>query len=218
MNLPQKSIDEFKDICKKEYGKELTDAEASEAAHDLVGFFDLLMKIDWRNEQMKLRLKKEPDGFPMTDGIHTCGVCGRQVPDGESWYDWWGVKCRLCQKAVKDGVIPGFVCAEKDSHYTTWQLKDYFGIAYQTAMKQVRQGKLTARVVLAENGKPYEYIFLKKENPHLIHRDSPERKSFDRHRRKEIAWCARERKLEMNKQNESSKMKVGVHKIKKGVT
>lgn len=42
--LSQKLIDEFKQIFKEEYGVEYTDAEAREAANNLVGFFDLLLK------------------------------------------------------------------------------------------------------------------------------------------------------------------------------
>jgi hypothetical protein len=205
MNLSKERIDEFKGIWKKEYGKELTEAEASQAANDLVGFFDLLMKISWRDDQRKRRLKKEPEGFPVTDGIYTCGVCGRQVPEGESWYDRWGVKCLPCRKAVKDGVVPGFVCAEHDSHYKTWELKDYFGIAFQTAMKQIRQGTLKARVILGENGKPYEYIFLKKENPHLVHRYPPARKSYDRHREREAVRQIRETKLKEKEEKAQNK-------------
>jgi len=40
---------------------------------------------------------------------------------------------------------------------------------------------------------------LKKENPHLISRHSPERKSYDRHRDKEYDRQAREFKLEWKK-------------------
>ena len=51
MSLSDKSIQEFKEIFKKEYGKEYTDAEAREAAENLIGFFELLIKVDQRNKQ-----------------------------------------------------------------------------------------------------------------------------------------------------------------------
>ena len=184
MTLPQKAIEEFKDIYKKEHGKELSDAEASEAAHNLYGFAEILIKCAKRDFQRKQQLKKSPEGFHITDGTYNCMVCGRAVTGEESWYDQWGVKCILCQKAVKDGIVPGFVCKDHDSHYKMWELKSKFNIHSQTARKLVRQGELKARIVTTEDGKPYEYIFLKKENPRLISHYSPERKSYDRHRDK----------------------------------
>ena len=68
-----------------------------------------------------------------------------------------------------------------------WHLKDKFGISTATAKKHIKEGKLKAREVLNDNGTVHEYVFLKKENPELIERYSPERKSYDRHRRKIIS-------------------------------
>lgn len=59
MGLSQETIEEFKEIYKKEKGKELSDAEASEAAHNLVNFFDLLWQISIKETKKKRRLKKE---------------------------------------------------------------------------------------------------------------------------------------------------------------
>ncbi|MFH1909785.1 MAG: hypothetical protein ABIJ72_01145 [bacterium] len=199
MTLPPKAIEEFKEIYKKEYGKELSDVEASESANNLVGLFKLLWDCSIRDAKRKSQLKKEPEGFHITDGTYSCMVCGCSVTGDQSWYDQWGVKCLLCQKAVKEGVVPGFVCRDHDSHYKMWELKDKFKIHPQTARKLVRQGELKARIVTTEDGKPYEYIFLKKENPHLISRYSPERKSYNRHRDKEYNRQARELKLERKK-------------------
>src|SRR3989344_5893628 len=195
MNLPQKSIDEFKKIFKKEHGKELTDAEASESANNLAGFFEVLWDISIRESKRKRQLKKEPQGFHITNGTYNCLVCHRSVTGDESWYDEWGVKCLLCQKAIKVGVVPGFVCRASDSCYRMWELKDKFKIHPQTVRKMIRTGELKARIVTTEEGKPYEYIFLKKENPHLVSRYSPERKSYDRHRDKENNRRSKEWKI-----------------------
>ncbi len=51
MALSKQTVDEFKKIFKEEYGVEYTDQEAWEAAHNLVGFFDLLHKIDQRDKK-----------------------------------------------------------------------------------------------------------------------------------------------------------------------
>lgn len=201
MSLPQEAIEEFKEIYKKEYKKELSDAEARESAENLVRFFDLLWECEKKDIQRKQLLKKEPEGFHLTDEVYNCLICHCTVTGDESWYDKWGVKCLLCQKAIKEETVPGFVCKERESWYAVWQLKDKFGIHPQTARKMVRIGELKARIVATESGQPYEYVFLKKENPHLISRYSPERKSYDRHRDKENARRFREWKIEWKKKN-----------------
>ena len=59
MKLSDKAIQEFKDIFKKEYGKDLTDAEARDQGERLFGLFDLLFKQAQIEFRRKLRLKKE---------------------------------------------------------------------------------------------------------------------------------------------------------------
>ncbi len=186
MSLSKEGIDEFKEIFKKEYGKELTDAEAYESAHNLIGLFDVLLKCHRRDLERQARLKKEPKGFTLDDGEYTCSICHQQQAPGEIWYDKWGITCSLCRKAVQSGIVPRFACSQSDSWYQMWELERNFGIKHPTARKLVREEKLKARIVLAENGKPYEYVFLKKENPKLIDPDkqSPGRKSYDRHHNK----------------------------------
>jgi len=182
MSFSKESINEFKEIYKKEYGKELSDQEAYESATNLMGFVKILYECAVKENQRKRQLKKEPEGFHLTDGPYSCCICGQQVNGEQSWYNKNGIKCLLCQKAVKDGIVPAFACENNDSWYAMWQMENKFGIKHQTARKLVRLGKLKARIVPYENGNPYEYVFLKKENPDLIdpERKSPARKSYDR--------------------------------------
>lgn len=207
MTLSQKSIDEYKEIFKKEYGKELTDAEAYESAHNLVNFFKILMEGAEEDFRRKRRLKKEPDGFYLDGGPYSCLICRQNIPVGQAWYDQWGQKCSLCQKAVKERIVPGFVCRARDSWFATWELKSKFKIHPATARKMVRLGQLKARIVPAENGAPYEYVFLKKENPGLISRYSAERKSYDRHRKKVSEAQIREERKKLRLERERTKKK-----------
>lgn len=186
MGISKEHLEEFKRIWKEKYNKDLTDAETYEAASTLVGIFDVLYRCEVRDWQRKHRLKTEPAGFPITDGIYNCCLCNIQLAEGDGWYDRYGIKCKLCRKAVNDGIIPGFACEHRESRYIPWQIQDKFGIKHATMRKMIRDGKLKARIILAENGKPYEYIFLKKENPELVDPDrySPARKSYDKNRNK----------------------------------
>ncbi|MBI2085718.1 hypothetical protein HYT74_00085 [Candidatus Daviesbacteria bacterium] len=58
--LSQKLIDKFKKIFKEKYGVEYTAVEAREAANNLVGFFELLNKIDRKNKQKEHEENKKP--------------------------------------------------------------------------------------------------------------------------------------------------------------
>lgn len=49
--LSQKLIDSLKKLSRETNGKEYTDEEAREAAERLVGFYQLLIKVDQRNKQ-----------------------------------------------------------------------------------------------------------------------------------------------------------------------
>ncbi len=177
-DLVAKVKEEFKDR-----GKEMNDGEAEEALNGLAGLFEILWEMSVKQMELKKRLKKEPKGFPV-ETQHTCIVCYRMIDPKTGWYDHNNQKCLSCQKAVDDGTLPAFVCHHRASFFLAWELKEKFKIHPATARKLVRQGKLVARVVRIEEYKTNEYVFLKKENPGLIERYNPTRKSYDRHQAK----------------------------------
>ncbi len=191
--------DELAELIKKEYeqkGQSLSDSEAQEAARNLVGYFDILYKISVRIAKLDRRLKTEPDGFPI-EGPHTCILCSRSIDASSGWYHHGGQRCLTCHKAIKEGVVPPFVLWAHDSYFKTWKLKD-FGVHPATTRKYVREGRLKARIIMGENGRPYEYIFLKKENPELVacEKWNPIYKSQKRHRDKVYAGYSRKEKEE----------------------
>lgn len=55
--ISPKLLTELKQIMKEEYGVEYTDAEAYEAGTNLVGYFDLLIKMDYE-QKLKEKVKK----------------------------------------------------------------------------------------------------------------------------------------------------------------
>lgn len=55
MYLSDEAVQKFKETFKKIYGKEYTDTETREAAGNLVGFFDLLIKVDQRIKNEKIK-------------------------------------------------------------------------------------------------------------------------------------------------------------------
>lgn len=54
-----KISEETKETFKKDYGRKLSNKEASEAAYNLLGFFNLLLKIDKRVNPQKYKSKKK---------------------------------------------------------------------------------------------------------------------------------------------------------------
>ncbi len=122
----------------------------------------------WKKDQ---KLKEFPNGYQLeeTAGSYNCIVCYKTIKGKEVWWDQSGPKCELCQKAILKKIIPHSVCKGRlDNWYAMWQLKDKFGISSPTARKLVRNGELKARIVPDEQGNPYYYVFLKKENPKLV--------------------------------------------------
>ena len=209
MSLSKESIDKFKEIYKQQFGKEISDEKAYEGANSLVNLVDTLIKLNAKELQRKDRLKKEPGGFTLDDGEYSCSICHQQQPEGQIWYDKWGVTCATCRKAVQTGAVPSFVCENRNSWYPMWQLENKFGIKHPTARKLVREGKIKARIVPAENGNPYEYVFLKKDNPELVDPDvrNPIRKSYDRHESKIYKIKVREETKKLKKKWEAEKKK-----------
>lgn len=57
VQLSRERILEWQKIFKEKWGVEYTFTEATEATNNLVGFFDLLLKIDRRNKDKIKKLK-----------------------------------------------------------------------------------------------------------------------------------------------------------------
>lgn len=167
--LSDKAIQEFKNIYKMEYKKDLTDAEARDGAERLVGFFDILLQVAEKDYRRKLKLKDSPKGFPIDDdGTYSCFICYKSITTVNGWYDKYGLKCLNCQRAVENKIIPPIVFKDRKSWITNWELKDKFGIHPSTARKLIRKGKLKARVINEENGSVHYTIYLLSENKDFL--------------------------------------------------
>lgn len=59
MQISEETVQRFQKIFEKEYGKKLSKKEAFEAAYNLLGFFDLLLKIDRRVNPQRYKSKKK---------------------------------------------------------------------------------------------------------------------------------------------------------------
>lgn len=167
--LSQKAVDEYREIFKKDYGKELTDSEAHDGAQRLFNFFEVIYEMSLREAKRKKRLEKEPKGFHLEeDGkVYSCIVCHASISGKTGWWDLNGQKCLNCQRAVDKGVIPASVCKKRDSWYARWELASKFGIHSSTISRLIREGKLRAKNLTDESGAIYFQVFLTPENLHM---------------------------------------------------
>lgn len=165
MHISKEQLEEFKRIYKKEYGDELTDDEAYDAAYRVAGFAKLAFDFYVEDKIRKQKLKKDPKGFSLEGvGVYTCPICGRSTPANEMWYDKYGQKCIICQKAIDKRIIPGNICKNEDLWYSTWEFDSYFKMKTPTVNKLVRQNILRARIIPDINCS----IFLIKDNIDIL--------------------------------------------------
>ncbi|MDP9249006.1 MAG: hypothetical protein M3M85_00640 [bacterium] len=189
MEVSKDLIEKMKKLSLEKEGKEMSDQDAYEAASNFTGFVELMYELGMKEAKRKARLKKEPEGFPV-DGQYSCRVCGDRIDPETGWWDWYGQKCLLCQKAMKDGVIPTYICEHSDSYYSMWKLTSELKVRQPAIKKLIKEGRLHPREILNNEGKVHCYIFLKKENPELVEKNNPVRKSYDRyHKKRNERWA-----------------------------
>jgi hypothetical protein len=212
MKFKEETIEKVKKMMQTR-DEDITEEQAQEAAENLARYAELVYKIAERQTRLRQRLKKEPRGFPVED-TYSCLICHTTIGPENSWYDWYGQKCLNCQRAIDNGTIPGFICQNSNSYYSSWKIKDAYKTNITKVKKWVKEGRLTARLILNEQGGVHEYIFLKKENPQLIlEKWNPIRKSYDRKQKKLSQKWVREESEKMKKE-----LKLGKYKPKKANT
>lgn len=169
MHITDERIKEFQDIYKKEYGKELSWAEARDGAYSLLSLAELALEAMQTDHRRKLKLKDSPKGFHLTDGgVYNCRICYTSISNEETWYTEDGIKCLICQKALEKGTVPSTICEDRKSWFAMWELDSKYGIKHQTARKMIREGRLKPRIIETEDGKPYFYVFLVSENEDFL--------------------------------------------------
>ncbi len=170
MSLSDKAIQEYKEIYKKEYGKDISDSEAREQGERLTRFFDVLFQIAQKEQKRKLRLKKETKGFHLDEGEgpYNCRVCYRSVSGKEAWWDLNGVKCSDCQRNIEERVVPGEICQDDELWIKDWQLRSDYSLHSSTARKLRREGILKGRDLKTKDGAIYYTVYLKSENKNFL--------------------------------------------------
>ncbi|MFA6466768.1 MAG: hypothetical protein WCV71_02845 [Patescibacteria group bacterium] len=168
MGLSQDRIKEFKELLEKKTKKEVSWAEAEEGANNLANFFKLLYDQEVIEKKRQIRLEKEPKGFHLEGKGYTCAICKRPISDEETWYDKWGIKCPICQKAINKRIIPGSVAKNDNSWYSKYDLESRFNIDRYAIKRFIKEGVLKPRIVPSTSGRPHVYLFLIKDNKEVL--------------------------------------------------
>lgn len=163
-SAPDKLTLMMKEALEKDSGKEVTLEEAEDAARNLTGLAEILLESYFKDKKREERLKEEPKGFPL-EGGYSCLICGEGGSrNGGIWYDKWGQKCMVCQRAVDKGDVPGWVAKHRDSWYSKYDLESRFNLKTIALKKWLKEGIIKPRNILSENGRTHCQIFLIYDN------------------------------------------------------
>ncbi len=125
---------------------------------------------EWKEKDKALaeRLEANPNGFILEGVGRNCAICGNSSREDGSWYDKWGLKCLVCQKAIDKGEIPASLAKDKDSWYSKWDLEHSFNLKSQTLRKWVKEGIIKARTVSRYGNGVHVELFLLKDNKDFL--------------------------------------------------
>lgn len=121
-------------------------------------------EIKKQNEDWAARLAASPNGFILEGVGRTCAICGDGSREGGSWYDSYGLKCFVCQKAIDVGDIPATLANDKESWYSKYNLESAFSLKGPTLKKWVKDGVIKSRVISYYGKGTHCEIFLIEDN------------------------------------------------------
>lgn len=121
-------------------------------------------------QEREERLKEHPEGFAIERRGGTCNLCGHSNYGQEEdyWYDKWGIKCLVCQKAIDRKEVPGSLLKFKDSWYSDWELKSRFNVKTPTIRKWTKDGVLKARIISHYGKGTWAQVYLLKDNKDFL--------------------------------------------------
>lgn len=119
-------------------------------------------------EEEKRRAEKliaNPKGFHL-DGVgYRCAIChNHTTEEGDNWYDEYGIKCLVCQKAIDEGEIPASLAKDEESWYSTYDLDHYFNLKHMTLKKWIKEGIIKQRIVSRYGQGVHVELFLIEDN------------------------------------------------------
>lgn len=149
----------------------LTDEDGKKYQEEKWNFQQLskfLEEMKEKDDARQKKLEENPKGFHLEGAGYTCAICHGSTPEGDNWYDQYGIKCLVCQKAIDEGEIPPHLAKDKDCWYTKYDIERSFNVKSPTLAKWVRQGIIKPRIV-SHYGKGTHYeLFMIEDNKDFL--------------------------------------------------
>lgn len=125
---------------------------------------------EWKKEEedRAKKLEENPNGYHLEGSGYTCFICGRGTTEGDNWYDKYGIKCLVCQKAIDDGEIPATLASDKDSWYTKYDLERSFCIKGPTLRKWIKNEIIKPRNVSHYGKGTWYELFMIEDNKDFL--------------------------------------------------
>lgn len=162
-----KRVQEIKEMLEKSHGREFTWEEATKAFWDIKNIARLMLDMATREIEREKLLKESPKGFHLKDGGQ-CSICETHVSEENSWFDKYGIKCMICQKAIDTKIIPGSIAKDKESWYSSHELGSYFNIRGADLNKYLKQSLLKSRIIPGKGKNGHLQLFLMKDNKDVL--------------------------------------------------
>ncbi|RJQ32010.1 hypothetical protein C4572_01565 [Candidatus Parcubacteria bacterium] len=149
----------------------MTDEEGKKFQEEKWNLQQIAKFVDEWKEKDKVReekLKANPKGFHL-DGVgYRCAICHDSTKEGDNWYDEFGIKCLVCQKAIDDGEIPASLAKDEDSWYSKFELDHYFNLKGPVLRKWIKEGIIKPRVVSHYGKGVHVELFLLEDNKEFL--------------------------------------------------
>ncbi len=149
----------------------MTDEEGKKFQEEKWNLQQMAKFVDEWKEKDKAReekLKANPKGFHL-DGVgYRCAICHDSTKEGDNWYDEFGIKCLVCQKAIDEGEIPASLAKDEDVWYSKFDLDHYFNLKGPTLRKWIKEGIIKPRTVSHYGNGVHFELFLLEDNKEFL--------------------------------------------------
>jgi hypothetical protein len=156
--------EKIRKILEKEGGGAVSEIEVEENQRFIKLLIEIAIGQAETEHQWRLQLGENPKGFQLDGEGRNCPICNQAIGKGNGWYDKYGLKCVVCQKALMDHVIPGSLIKNRDSFYTETELNIFFNMEKKVLNCWIKEGIVSARVINGLDGKIHKRLFLLKDN------------------------------------------------------
>lgn len=132
--------------------------------HRMEGLAKLMEEFKEKEKARDDKLKENLKGFHLDGAGYRCAICHTNTPEGDNWYDEYGIKCLVCQKAIDNGEIPASVAKDEDSWYSKYDLDRLFTLKGATLRKWIKDGIIKSRIITRYGKGVHTELFLLEDN------------------------------------------------------